>query len=514
MRKSIVTCFLLVCMLIVTAFPSMSFAEKVLRIGIAKEPANLNPVLVPGLFGESIAGNIFDTLVSYKESSKEAAPLLATSWTISDDNTVYTFTLRKDVRFHDGTPLTAADVKFTFEAILDEKNASPSRQFFEPVASIETPGMHTVRITMKEPYAPFLLALGNPASGIVPAGLVRSVGMDAFDRAPVGTGPFVFAEWVPDDKIVLEKNPDYFLGASHLDKVVFRPIPKPEVMAAELLSGGIDIGSDLLPQDIERLEKEGLRVASVSGLTYRYLGFSSTIAPFSDIRFRKAVYHAVPFEQAIPGIFRSSGERAYSWIPPGVLGDDIAYMRTKALPFDMAKAKALFDELKAENVLQEGFTFDIYTMQDPQRVKVATVISTQLRQAGLNAQVKPLEWGSFFPLLKAGTCGMYVMGWGSVPDPDRWTYKIFMPDSTLNFSKYTEPEVAEALKAGRVETAPAARTALYTKAMRKALAEDYIHIPLAFMRITNVMNTQVQDFAPSAQGYIHLVTVKRNVDIR
>ena len=427
---------------------------------------------------------------------------------------MYTFTLRKGVTFHNGDEFTAADVKYTFESILDEKNASPSKQFFESVDSIDTPDAYTVVITMKEPYASFLQALGNPASGIIPANLVQKIGMEKFDRAPVGTGPFKFLEWVPDDRIVLVKNPDYFIAKPNLDTVIFRPIPKPEVMAAELLADGLDLGGDLLPQDIERLEGEGLAVKSVPGLTFRYIGFSSSITPFSDVRFRKAVYHVVPFAQAIPGIFRNSGERAFSWIPVGVLGDDVEHMKTKALKFNPVAAKALFDELKAEGVLKDGFEFDIYTMQDPQRVKIATVISTQLRQFGIHAKVKPLEWGSYFPLLKAGKCGMYVMGWGSVPDPDRWTYKIFMPDSILNFSKYADPVVTEALMKGRTETHIVRREKLYVKAMRKALAEDYIHIPVAFMRITNVMNSRVKDFAPSSQSFIHLVTEKRNVDIR
>lgn len=500
-------------LLATTMFVTVAAAEKTLKIGIAKEPASLNPVLIHGVYGESVAGNIFDTLVSFKESAKEAAPLLAESWTISKDSKVYTFKLRQGVTFHNGDNFTARDVKFTLEAIMDEKNASPSAQFFKPVQSIETPDDFTVVITLTDPYAPFLLALGSHTTGIMPQKATMEMGMDKFDRAPIGTGPFKFSEWSPDDKIVLIKNSDYFIAVPNIDKVIFRPIPKPETMAAELLSGGLDVGSELLPQDVSRMQEEGLSVKSVPGLTSRYLGFNAQRKPFSDLRFRQAVYHAIPFDQAIPGIFRNDGDRAYSWIPVGVLGDDVDYMKKHTLPYNPDRAKALFAELRKDGILPENFEFTIYSPQDPQRKKIATVVSTQLRQYGMTVKVETPEWATLFPMLKAGQCDMYAMGWGSVPDPDRWTYKIFIPESNMNFSQYSDPLVTEALKKGRTISDPALRTKLYQTAMRKALVEDYIHIPIAFLKTTIVTSTKVQGLEPSPQRYIHLVTEQRNVDM-
>ncbi|MCG8618145.1 MAG: ABC transporter substrate-binding protein, partial [Desulfobacterales bacterium] len=372
--------------------------EAVLKIGIAKEPAKLNPVLIPGIFGEAVAGNIFDSLVSFKESASDAAPGLAERWEISEDGKIYTFFLRKGVNFHNGDAFTAKDVKFTIEAIQAEKNASPSKEFLSPVASVDIKDDHTVVLNLKAPYAPLLLALGSATCGILPSDLVAKVGMDEFDRKPVGTGPFKFVEWLPDERIVLEKNADYFLGTPNLDKVIFRPIPKPEVMAAEIESGGLDIAHRLTPQDIKRLEEDDrLKVMTIPGLGNSYIGFSQQKAPFSDVRFRKAVYHAVPFDAAIKGIWRSVGQRAYSWIPDGVFPDDADYMKSRALGYDKAKAKALFDELKKDGVITDGFEFSIYTSQNPYRVKMATAIATELRKYGLKAKVESLEWGTLFP---------------------------------------------------------------------------------------------------------------------
>lgn len=499
-------------LLVVSSFTTNA-AEKVLKIGITQDPTNLNPILMQGVYAESLAGNIFDTLISFKESAKQAEPLLAESWNISEDGKTYTFHLRHGVKFHNGQPFTSKDVKYTFETVLDEKNASPNREFLKPIQSIETPDDYTVVLKLDAPSAPFLLALANPTLGILPAKALKEMGMEGFDHHPIGTGPFKFVEMIPDDRITLEKNKDYFVAEPKLDKVIFRPIPKLEVMSAELQAGGIDLAFELLPQDVNRLKDDGFVVQSVPGLTLRYIGFSMKTLPFSDVRFRKAVYHAVPFDQAIPGIFKGMGDRAYSWIPVGVIGDDIDYMKSKALSFDMKKAKELIAEMKADGTLKDDFEFNIYSPGDPARKQVATVLSTQLRSLGLNVNVQTPEWSSLFPMLKAGDCGMYVMGWGSVPDPDRWTYRLFTPDSTMNFSKYNNAKVTKALEEGRVLSDPAKREKAYQTAMRQALTEDYIHIPLVWLKTVTAASPKVKDFEPSPQKYIHLVTWKHNVDL-
>ncbi|TDX46464.1 ABC transporter substrate-binding protein [Orenia marismortui] len=489
--------------------------KKVLTIGISKEPANFNPVLASGVYAEALLGNIFDTLVSFKEDSSTPNPALAKSWDISDDAKTYTFYLREDVEFHNGEKLTAKDVKFTFESILEPDNASPSKQFFEPIDKIQIVDKYTIKIKLKNPYAPFLMALGNPTAAIIPKKVVEKIGMDEFDRHPIGTGPYKFKEWIPDDYIKLVKNNNYFIAEPNLDEVVFRPIPKPEVMAAEIQAGGIDIASNLLPQAIENLKKDNnLVVKTIPGLSFKYVGFSYQISPFSDLRFRKAVYHAVPFEQVVEGIFGDIGERAYSWIPPSVFPDDTKYMKRNALKYNPTKAKELFDELKAEGIIKDGEEISIYTPQDPYRKKVATAIATSLMKYGIKAKVEALEWGTLLPLLKGGKAGLYVLGWFSVPDPDRWSYRLFYTDSPNNFSKYSNSEVDKALDRGRSLVDREDRATEYKKVMRKVLTEDYIHIPLAFTNVTVVMNKNVKGFDPSPQEYFHLVTEERNVSLK
>ena len=491
-----------------------SAAPQELIIGIAQEPANLNAILISDLYSEALAGNIYDTLVSLKEDSSDPQPLLAESWDISSDGLTYTFNLRDDVVFHNGEEFSAEDVQYTYEQILNEENASPSAEFFQQIENIVVVDDYTVRFELSSPYAALILAMGNPSTGIIPKDTGEELGMEALDRSPVGTGPYRFVELVPDDRIVLEKNPDYFVAEPALDRVVFRPIPQAETMAAELQAGGIHIATTVLPQDIDRLDQRNdITVQLVPGLSNRYLGFVDDEAPFSDVRFRRAVYHMIDFDAMVEGIWGQSGTRAYSWIPPNTLGGETDELEAAALSYDPERADELMAELRADGVIPENFSFTIYSVQDPLRQRVAQAVATALRDYDIQATVESPEFGTLLPLLEEGV-PMYTMGWGSVPDPDRWTYRIFHSTSNRNFSQYENEEIDSLLEEGRRVTDNDARRAIYQQVMTQTLAEDYVHIPLVWLNQIVGVNEAVSGFQASPQGYIHLVTEERNVSLQ
>lgn len=490
--------------------------EKVLKIAIEKDATSLNPVLVSDLTGEMFAANMFDSLVSFKDSVAEFAPAIAEKWEISEDGKTYTFYLRKGVKFHNGTELTAKDVVYTYEQIQNPDNASPSKQYLNSLEKVEAIDDYTVKFTLNNVYASFMLLIGSPQFGILPSEHVMEVGMEAFDRAPIGTGPFKFEEWVPDDHITLVKNDDYYMAPANLDKAIFRPIPKAETSAVELKSGGVDLAIGLLPQDITKFQSDSeFVVKQTPGLSYQYVGFSDNQELFSDVRFRKAIYYATDFENAIKGIYGVTGSRAYSWIPPVVFANDVDYMKSKALPYDEAKAKELFDELIADGLLKPGMEIPILSPQDAFRSKIATAIASSLVKFGFKPDVQTLEFGTLLPATEGGKAGIYLLGWGSVPDPDRWTYALFHTNGgKQNRSAYSNKMVDEALDLGRNTANQAVREEAYVKAMRQALATDYVHIPLIFKNITVVHTNKVANFEPSPQGLIYLYTPKNNVDIK
>lgn len=489
---------------------------KVLTIGIEKDAANLNPVFITELIGESFAANIFDTLISYKDDLSNPAPALAESWDISEDGKTYTFFLREGVKFHNGEDFTAEDVKYTIDEIINPDNASPSKQFFDLVNSVTVLDDFIIEFKLDEVYPAFLLALGSPQIGIMPKDHVTEVGHDVFDRSPIGTGPFIFEEWIPDTTITLIHNVNYWGGVPNIEKAIFKPIPKDEVRALELKSGGIDLAINLTAQDIDALSiNSDYEVKQVPGLSLQYLGFSAVKEPYADVRFRKAIYYSTDFENAIKGIYGNTGDRAYSWIPPVVLGNDLDYMKSKALPYDKEKAQALFDELIADGVLTAGQEIEIYAPNDQYRSKIATAIASSLIQFGFNPNVQVLEFGTLLPITEQGKAGIYFIGWGSVADPDRWTYSIFHSEAgKQNRSAYSNPIVDAELAKGRITVDVKTREASYVKAMRIALTEDYIHIPLTFKTITSVSNLRVQNFEPSPQGYVYLYTPQNNVDLK
>ncbi len=476
----------------------------------------LQSVAITELIGESFAANIFDTLVSYKDDLSNPAPGLAKSWTISDDGKSYTFILREGVKFHNGEDFTAEDVKYTIDEIVNPDNASPSKQFFSVVNSVNVIDDYTIEFKLDQVNPSFLLVLGSPQIGIMPKDHVLEVGHDVFDRSPVGTGPFIFQEWTPDTTLTLVKNKNYWGGEPNIEKAIFKPIPKAEVRAVELKSGGIDLATNLTAQDIDALTaNKDYDVKQVPGLSLQYLGFSSVKEPYSDVRFRKAIYYSTDFENAIKGIYGNTGERAYSWIPTGVLGNDVEYMKSKALPYDIEKAQALFDELIADGVLTAGQEIEIIAPQDQYRSKIATAIASSLIKFGFKPEVQTLEFGTLLPLTEQGKTGIYFLGWGSVADPDRWTYSIFHSEAgKQNRSAYSNPVVDAELAKGRITVDVKDRETSYVKAMRVALTEEYIHIPLTFKTITSVSSLKVKNYEPSPQGYVYLFTPTYNVDIK
>ncbi|HKJ62351.1 MAG TPA: ABC transporter substrate-binding protein, partial [Hyphomicrobiales bacterium] len=227
----------------------------VLIVAQIAEPKSLDPHAVTAVNDFRILMNIYDGLVRYKSGTLEVEPALAESWTISDDGLTYTFKLREGVKFHDGSDFNAEAVKFNFERMLNEDHPYhdtgpfPLSFFFSAVDKVEAPDPQTVVFTLKEPYAPFLSNLAYPTGLIVSPEAVKKYGKD-FGRNPSGTGPFKFAEWESNAKVVVEANADYWDGAPKLQAVVFRPITDPNTRVAEMLSGGVDVMVEVPPDNV------------------------------------------------------------------------------------------------------------------------------------------------------------------------------------------------------------------------------------------------------------------------
>jgi peptide/nickel transport system substrate-binding protein len=262
-----------------------------------------------------VSGHIYDQII-YLDDDANLQPMLAESWQALDDLT-WEFKLRDDVKFHDGTPFNAEVMKFTLERILDEGYNSLQRTYWVPVTEISTPDEFTCVIKTETPMGvmPYVMALTTPVH--------PDVGMDptAFPEVPIGTGPFKFVEWQIDDHVVLEANGDYWGGTPEIQQVVFRTIPELSTRMSALEAGEVDIVLEIVPEDVERIESRGnVSVHNVETFRTSWLWMNGSREPFTDVRVRQAIMHAVNMDEIAESIIKGVGIKARAPIAPTVFG--------------------------------------------------------------------------------------------------------------------------------------------------------------------------------------------------
>src|SRR6266568_1949344 len=286
-------------------------AGKEMVIGFLGDATSLNPLVATD--GQSYIAEwpMFDSLVEL-DQSLGVRPLLAASWEVSKDGLTYTFTLKKGVKWHDGKPFTARDVAFTFYSVLDPKVTTPHRAYFDAlvgfpeltakenpkkpeelaVRPIEVVDDHTVRFRLRYPSGSFLAVLVNPRAGIVPEHLLKGADLNTaeFNRRPIGTGPFKLVEWRRGERLVMEANDQYHGGRPALDRLIFRIIPDSVVLLQDLRAGGVDFIENPPLTEVARLKQTpSLKVLVADNTSYTYFGWRQDLAPFTDVRVRRAL---------------------------------------------------------------------------------------------------------------------------------------------------------------------------------------------------------------------------------
>ena len=459
----------------------------VLVVGQIAEPKSLDPHAVTAVNDFRILVNLYEGLVRYRDGTLEVEPALAESWTISDDGTTYTFQLRGGVTFHDGSPLTAEAVKFNFERMLDESHPFhdtgpfPLSFFFSAIDSVSAEDADTVVFKLKEPYAPFLSNLAYPTGLIVSPEAVKQHGKE-FGRHPSGTGPFRFAEWESNAKVVVVRNEDYWDGAPSLEAVVFRPITDGNTRVAEMLSGGIDLMVEVPPDSVATFADDAAyQVQEQAGPHIWFLILNAKEGPLADKKMRQAVNYAIDKKALVENVLQGTAEVAAGPTPPA-----FAWAHNDALdpyPYDPEKAKALIAEAG-----HEGAELTFYVteggsgMLDP--VPMGTAIQADLAKVGLKVEIETYEWNTFLGKVNPGLEGkadMAEMAW-MTNDPDTLPYlalrsEAFPENGGFNSGYYSNPEVDRLLEEARRSTDQDERAELY-KAMQTIVHED---APWAFI---------------------------------
>jgi peptide/nickel transport system substrate-binding protein len=427
----------------------------------------------PGFLRESavVVDNIFDTLV-LRDAEMKLAPGLAESWTAVDDTT-WEFKLRHGVSFHNGEPFNAAAVKFTIDRVLDPEAKSPTISYIRTVAGVDVVDDYTVRIRTTAPDPLLPTRFSRYPTYIVPPGYVGEVGPEEFARHPVGTGPYKFVEFVPDDHVTLEANPDYWRGKPSIDTVVWRPIPEGTARVTALLTGEVQLVEGVPAElaDLVRQSGEADLVQVKNGGLTIYYGLKSAEPPLDNAKVREALSVAIDRQTIVDSLLHGLAT------PSGTMAGpyDFGYLAVPAPAYDPEKAKALL----AEAGYPDGFEIKV---QAPSRYissdQVAQAIAQQWGEIGVKADLEIPEWSVYTQQVPAGEqAPVYMLAWGSTQtlDADAALYAILKTGEP--YSTFSSPELDALLDQSRSTIDPAAREDILHKIQEYAAANTPL-IPL------------------------------------
>jgi peptide/nickel transport system substrate-binding protein len=457
-----------------------------LILPLGGEPSILNPILSSDSASSAVEGTIFSGMVRINERL-EVVPDLASSWDVSDDGLTWTFHLRRNVKWHDGRPFTAEDVKFTFDSILNPKVNSVRRGDYiidgVPIKFVVV-DKHTVRAILPKPFAPFLVEAGM---SIIPRHLLsgKDINTAKFNRNPTGTGPFKFKEWLSGDHVTVVRNDNYYLGKPHLAEIIFKTIPDANSRLVALKTGEID-QSDIPPKDYKAIRRvPGLNVFEYESLVYTYFGFNLKSPLFSDKRVRQALAHATNKDQLISLVLKGLGRAAYCPTSPvswAYSNDVIKY------EYDLEKARALLKEsgwrIGKDGLLEKNgskFEFTVLINQgNKQREKAAIILQQQWKKIGVKMDIRVMEWSAMLKIVDAPKdpkdFDAVIIGWSLGVDPDArsiWHSEEY--PRGLNFVGYSNDVVDWLIDKGRTTMDKGERKSIYAK-MNKIISDEQPYI--------------------------------------
>jgi len=522
MKRFIIGLVLLLVVCFVSAAVLAQQEGGTFTFALAKDAVNMDYIDGDDHSSGIIHNLIYDQLVQYDPFELLPTPELAKSWEWEDDGVTLTMHLEEGVQFQNGEPLTAEDVVYSFNRVLDEASASPMRgKFVEWLDRVVEVDDHTVQIICQFPFQVCFLYIAE--LHIVPKDLLNEIGREEFSKHPIGSGPFKYVEWIKGERLVLERNDDYWMKKPYLETVIMKPIPELTVQALELETGGIDLVTEMAPADYLRLQnRQGLQFFTTSGSAYYYLAFNLAKAPMNDIRFRKAVYRSVDLTGAVGAVFQGgTAQRAYGVLPESLWASDYDYLRENiALEPSLNEARMLFEDLIADGVMQRDQKIVVWTPTDDTRRSLGTVIATGMKQAGFNVEAQPTEWGTFIPVLlrqgnPEGEWDIIILAWTGTSDPDNYLYPLFhgsnaIVGTTSNLALYSNSAVNVLLTEARREVNQDVREELYVEAQRIILS-SYVQIPGFFKLTIHAAGPRVHGFVLDPQEYVGLCNQWSNV---
>jgi peptide/nickel transport system substrate-binding protein len=502
------------------------------------DASTINPILADNNADFAVDEKIFPALLGEDAFTGELVPTeLAESWEASEDGLTWTFHLRNNVLWSDGEPVDAADFKFSYEAIANDKVESPRKYITDQIKSIETPDPQTVVVTFNEVRCDGLHTLGL---GLLPSHLYEDDFSDImenkYNEAPsLSAGPLKFKEWVRDDHLTLERNPDYFKGAANIDGWIYKVVPDPGARLGQLQSGEIDsIGAQ--PEQLTTIELDpNLKLYKFKddGYDYIALNLANPKNPqpgedeqgnlikqephpiLGEVKVRQAIAYSLDYDAIINKVYLGQGYRMAANVLPAV---EWAYDPTlEPYPYDQEKAKQLLEEAGWKDSDDDGIrekdgkklALNLVTNAgNTTREDMGVLVQDQLKQVGFDITFEAPEFGTMLEQLNNQTFDMIIIGWtglGSDPNDDAFWHTVNdVPGSGFNFVSYQNPEVNKLLGQGvSVPDCDTAKRAPFYKEIQKLIHDDVPYVFIAGSVDNTAYTARWQGINPGPWSFYH-----------
>jgi len=498
-----------------TTVPTTPKGGSVTR-ALTTEPSGLDPHGPPGSGQNIVLPYLFDTLI-YRDAENNYHPFLAESWEVTDDGQTITFQLKEDITFHDGTPMDAQAVKFSFDRFMELGAKNPVAAGLKTIGEVEVVDDSTVRFLFDAPSAVFFGTISMPYAGIVSPTAVEKWG-EEFSQHPVGTGPFMMETWEPGISIALSGNPAYNWGpldvknqaAPNIDQALFKVIPDASTQLAAFETGETDIIFVNQPSHLAKLEQmEDVELTEVAINSLIYLGFNAGQSPLDDATMRQALSHGVNKQEILDTALGGIGKLACSPLASTLPGYDPSLCDGE-LSFDPAQAENLLTEAgyskNSDGVWErdgEALSLSLLTSTRAPNGDIATVLQSQLAAIGVPVDIQQLDARAAMKSAAAGEYDLFLWryGWN-----DADVLNIYLGSDRIgstNRTFYSNPDVDALLNQALTELDADARAKIYQDAVRHIMA-DAAWQPLYEPVDVIVVGPQAQDVVIGPMGRVFL----------
>jgi peptide/nickel transport system substrate-binding protein len=490
--------------------------------GAGGQPTSLDPGNITDGNSIMVQDQIYNRLIEAKPGTTEIEPGLATEWTASEDSKTWTFKLRQGVKFHDGTDFNAEAVRFNIERWWDDKSEFSHRdagKTFEIwtnlfggfksspdslLQQVTAEGTDTVRFVLKQPFAAFPNAIASGYFGIASPDAIKKAGASygTPSAVAVGTGPFLFKEWRSGDRIVLEKNPNYWKqGLPKSNQLVMRFITDPAARLAQLRAGTVDFTVDLTPDQLRELESDqNLEAVKRPSLNVGYLALNPSYEPLSKPEVRQAIAQAINKKEIVKAFWGELGENDPHFTPPSLA--EFQSDQVQDYQYNPQQAKQLIAQAGFPN----GFDLQLWYMPVsrpyfPNPKPIAEAFAAELSQIGIRVTLQTKDWAAYLEdRNKPPGFQAFMLGWtGDYGDPDNFYYAHFGPGATQDLGTWKNEQVFKLLDEGRAEGDKAERAKIY-KQVDEILYKEAVRLPIVHSQPLLAKRKNVTGWTPSPLG--------------